>query len=151
MVILGCFDHEQDQVLQDGEAIKKAVTNTAAWIKERGYTNVALEIANEHINKAYDHDLIRDPLGMRDLIVLAKKVHPTLLVSASGAGRVPLPVVTQHQDPGGNRRIPLSSVLSVKMFWKVKYSRRASRSISRLNSGYARSDFCSEANRKSGP
>ena len=86
VVILGCLSESQDQVLKDGEAVKVAVANTAMWVRQRGYTNVLLEVADEFIHKGFDHPQIKDPTGMRDLVRLAKQTAPELLVSASGGG-----------------------------------------------------------------
>ncbi len=86
VVILSCLSADQDQVLKDAEAVKKAVTGTASWIKDRGYTNVVLEVASDFISKGYDHASIRDPVAMAELIQAAKKAAPDLLVSASGGG-----------------------------------------------------------------
>ncbi len=85
-VILSCFDHGQDQVLKDAAAVKKAVVGTVEWLRGRGYRNVLLEIAGEFMHKSYDHAAIRDPTGMKELVLLAKKTWPQLLVSASGMG-----------------------------------------------------------------
>ncbi len=91
VVILSCFDEEQDQVLREAGAVKAAVKNTAGWIRERGYTNVLLEIANEFANPGFDHKQIQASEGIRELIRLAKETCPGLLVSASGGsgGRIP--------------------------------------------------------------
>jgi len=86
VVILGFFYQRQDQVLSDERAVKAAVLNATLWIKERGYTNILVEIANEQAHKGYDHKIIQDPQGCESLIRLAKKTHPGLLVSASGMG-----------------------------------------------------------------
>lgn len=85
-VILTCFDHQQDQVLKDSQAVRRAVTEAAGWIRARGYRNVLLEIASEHPHPGYDHVLIRESTGIRELIYLAKKAAPDLLMSASGGG-----------------------------------------------------------------
>jgi hypothetical protein len=85
-VILGCFYQRQDQVLRDEAAVRRAVVETASWLKRRGYTNVALEIANEHRHDGFDHEVIKDPAGCASLIELARETHPGLLVSASGMG-----------------------------------------------------------------
>src|SRR6185312_14689707 len=50
VVILGCFYQRQDQVLTNEAAVRKAVENVARWVRESGFRNVALEIANE-----FDH------------------------------------------------------------------------------------------------
>jgi hypothetical protein len=86
VVILGCLYQAQDQVLADENAVKRAIVDTAKWIQRRGYTNVVLEIANEHEHDGYQHKIIRDPEGCAELIRLAKETHPKLLVSSSGMG-----------------------------------------------------------------
>lgn len=86
VVILGLFDASQDQVLKDDEAVRKAITFAAAWVREKGYTNVLLEIASDFIAKGYDREVIKNPTSMRDLVALAKKTAPDLLVSTSGGG-----------------------------------------------------------------
>ena len=85
-VILGCFHHEQDQVLEDAAAVMRAVAATASWIKKKRYTNVLLEIANEYPGPDFDHEVIQSIDGIRPLILLARQTPPGLLVSASGTG-----------------------------------------------------------------
>jgi len=85
-VILGCFYQRQDQILKDADAVRAGVVNAARWIKSSGFTNVMLEIANEFDHGGFDHPIIRTPEGMAELIRLAKKTSPDLLVSASGLG-----------------------------------------------------------------
>jgi hypothetical protein len=86
VVILSCFQPEGDQVLKDDEAVKRAVAGAATWIRERGYTNVLLEIASDIVQKGYDRKVLSEPAGMVELIRLAKEAMPGLLVSASGGG-----------------------------------------------------------------
>lgn len=86
VVILGCYYQRQDQVLRDADAVRTGVRNVARWLARRGYTNVLLEVANEYPHRGFDHDCIRDPAGMAQLIRLAKEANPALLVSASGVG-----------------------------------------------------------------
>jgi hypothetical protein len=94
-VILGCFYQEQDQVLKDEAAVKAAVVATANWIRERGYTNVVLEIANEFQHAGFDHPVIQTPTGMVSLIEHANTTAPGLLVSTSGMGGGRLNAVVQ--------------------------------------------------------
>ncbi len=86
VVILGCFYQRQDQVLADETAIRAAVVHVARWIRDQGYRNVVLEIANEFDHSGFDHRLIRSVSGEIELIKLAKKTAPELLVSTSGLG-----------------------------------------------------------------
>ena len=86
VVILGCFYQRQDQVLADEAAVRAGVVNVAGWIKGRGYRNVVLEVANEFDHDGFDHRLIRTVEGEIELIRLAKRTAPELLVSTSGLG-----------------------------------------------------------------
>ncbi|MBN1441662.1 MAG: hypothetical protein JXA90_03085, partial [Planctomycetes bacterium] len=97
VVILGCFYQRQDQILKDADAVRRAVAGTAEWIRSRGYTSILLEIANEFPHAGFDHKLIQDELEIRQLMQLARKTAPGLLVSASslGNGRTALPVATE--------------------------------------------------------
>lgn len=83
-ILLGLFDEDQDQVLKDDAAVKKGVENVVRWLKERGYKNVILEIANEFPSAGYQHKSIQTTAGMEELIGLARGLDPDLLVSASG-------------------------------------------------------------------
>ena len=86
VVILGCFYQRQDQVLKDEDAVRTAVTNAAGWIRKCGFQNVVLEIANEFGHSGFDHPLLRTDVGQVELIRLAQKAAPGLLVSTAGLG-----------------------------------------------------------------
>ena len=86
VVMLGLFYQRQSAVLRDEAAVRAGVVNTARWVRERGFQNVLLEIANEYPHSGFVHSIIRDPNGMASLIRLAKDTAPGLLVSASGYG-----------------------------------------------------------------
>lgn len=90
-VILGCYYQRQDQVLKDEESVRAGVVNTAKWIKDCGFTNVVLEIANEFGHAGFDHRLLKTAAGEAELIGLAKQTAPGLLVSTSGMGDGDLP------------------------------------------------------------
>jgi hypothetical protein len=91
VVFLGCYYQRQDQVLKDDEAVRAGVVNVAQWIKGCGFRNVVLEIANEFGHDGFDHRLLKTAAGQVELIELAKKTHPKLLVSTSGLGDGSLP------------------------------------------------------------
>lgn len=86
IIILGLFYQRQDQILRDEEAVKRGVVNAVHWVKENGFTNVAIEIANEYNHGGFDHEVIKTAKGEVELIRLAKKTAPDLLVSTSGLG-----------------------------------------------------------------
>jgi hypothetical protein len=86
VVILGCYYQRQDQILKNDDAVRAGVVNVAQWIKGCGFTNVVLEIANEFGHDGFDHRLLKTADGKVELMQLAKKTHPDLLVSTSGLG-----------------------------------------------------------------
>ncbi len=94
VVIVGCYYQRQDQVLRDETAVRAGVVNVATWIRESGFDNVVVEIANEFGHGGFDHHLLRTAEGIAELIDLAKRTAPGLLVAASGLGdgRLPEPV-----------------------------------------------------------
>lgn len=83
VVILGCFYRRQDQVLENEEAVRAGVVNVAKWIQSSGFSNVVLEIANEFGHGGFDHRLLRTADGICELIHLAKRTVPGLLVASS--------------------------------------------------------------------
>jgi len=86
VVILGCYYQRQDQILKDAQAVRSGVVNVVRWIVESGFSNVVLEIANEFNHSGFDHAILNKPEGQVELIRLAKKTSPELLVSTSGLG-----------------------------------------------------------------
>ena len=90
-VILGCYYQRQDQILRDEKAVRTGVVNTVRWLERSGYTNVVLEIANEFNHSGFDHPILKKAEGQVELIRLAKKTWPKLLVSTSGLGNGRLP------------------------------------------------------------
>ena len=85
-IILGCYYQRQDQILKDADAVRRGVINTVNWITRNNWKHVILEIANEYDHGGFDHDIIRTAEGEIELIQLAKKTAPALLVSTSGLG-----------------------------------------------------------------
>lgn len=86
VVILGCYYQRQDQVLADEAAVRAGVVNVARWVRQSGFRNVALEVANEFDHGGFNHPLLRSEDGQVELIRLAKESAPDLLVSTSGLG-----------------------------------------------------------------
>ncbi|MBN2437365.1 MAG: hypothetical protein JXL20_02065, partial [Deltaproteobacteria bacterium] len=86
VVILGCYYQRQDQILKDADAVRAGVVNVVRWIGESGFKNVVLEIANEFNHSGFDHNILKKPAGQVELVRLAKRTDPKLLVSTSGLG-----------------------------------------------------------------
>ncbi|MCA9196344.1 MAG: hypothetical protein KDA87_02360 [Planctomycetales bacterium] len=85
-VILGCFYQRQDQQFQDEAAIRTALVAVVRWIQKCQFTNVVLEVTNEYGHGGFDFQIFKTTEGQIELIRLAKKTHPQLLVSTSGGG-----------------------------------------------------------------
>ena len=91
VVILGCYYQRQDQILKDAAAVRAGVVQVIEWIRAVGFTNVVLEISNEFDHDGFDHAILKTSQGQVELIQLAKKTAPELLVATSGLGHGRLP------------------------------------------------------------
>ncbi len=93
-VILGCFYQRQDQILRDADAVRAGVSHVVKWVTESGFGSVVLEISNEFDHGGFDHSVLKTVEGQVELIGLAKRLAPELLVSSSGLGhgRIPEPI-----------------------------------------------------------
>ena len=100
VAILGIFYFGQDERIKDEVAVKLAVQNTLAWLSDRRYTNVLIEINNE-CNVNYDHAILQ-PERIHELIDIAKGFSVDgnrYLVSTSyGGGTIPSPTVIKTAD-----------------------------------------------------
>jgi hypothetical protein len=100
VAILGIFYFGQDQRLADEAAVIRAVDNTLAWLADRGYRNVLIEIDNE-TNINYDHPILQ-PERVHELIERVKAFRRDgrrFLVSTSyGGNSVPRPNVVRSSD-----------------------------------------------------
>jgi hypothetical protein len=87
-VIVSYFYGAQARRLRDGRAVRNAVTTASRFLKEGGYSNVLIEVANEmNIGPFREHHpLIYEPEGMAALIDLARRESGGLPVGCSGAG-----------------------------------------------------------------
>lgn len=83
VVVLGCYYQRQDQILKDEDAVRAGVVHVATWIKKSGFGNVILEIANEFSHGGFDHHILKTTAGEAELIALAKRTAPELLVATS--------------------------------------------------------------------
>lgn len=91
VVLLGYFYFGQDDRLTDEAAVTRAVDLATAWVLERGYTNVLVEVNNE-CNVNYDHAILRCD-RVHELIERVRQARDdgrSLLAGTSlGGGSVP--------------------------------------------------------------
>lgn len=87
IVIVSCFYCHNVVYLNDTQAIIEAVKAVCAHIRDQGYTNVILEIANEHNLRPFsDKPIIQTPQGIVALIEIAHTCAPGLPVGCSASG-----------------------------------------------------------------
>ena len=93
VVILSCLyqrQHSHGSALNTRDDIRNAIVNTVKWIQENHLQNVVLEISNEYRHGGYrnwkEGKWLISTKGQTDLINLAKKTYPDLLVGTSGMG-----------------------------------------------------------------
>jgi hypothetical protein len=86
VIIVGYFYQRQDQVLQDEKAVRQATVNASSWLKDRGYSNVMVEIANEYRHPGFDHEILISEEGEVALMSLVRSVAPNIPVSTAGMG-----------------------------------------------------------------
>jgi hypothetical protein len=87
VVIVSYFYGAQAQRLEDGQAVLDATRTASRFLREGGYTNVIIEVANEHDINAFDkHPLLQTAEGMVALIEIARQEAGGLLVGCSGGG-----------------------------------------------------------------
>lgn len=86
-VIVSFFYGAQARRLRDGKAVRNAVVAACRFLKEGAYTNVLIEVANEHNIGAFnDHPIIHSAEGMAALMDLAREASGGLAVGCSGGG-----------------------------------------------------------------
>ncbi|MBV7334930.1 hypothetical protein KFU94_43160 [Chloroflexi bacterium TSY] len=87
VVIVSYFYAAQTQRLRDGRAVRNAVTTASNFLRDGGYTNVIIEIANEQdVPPFKEHPLVYYPEGVATLIDLAREESGGLPVGCSGKG-----------------------------------------------------------------
>ena len=87
VVIVSYFYGAQARRLRDGRAVRSAVTTASRFLKEGGYTNVLIEVANEmNVRQFSAHPIIHEPEGMASLIDLAREASGGMAVGCSGGG-----------------------------------------------------------------
>jgi hypothetical protein len=85
-VIVSFLYQGQAHRLQDGEAVRNAVKTACAVLKNGGYSNVIIEVANEHtVGNFKLHPIVYSAEGMAYLLELTRE-QSGMLVGCSGGG-----------------------------------------------------------------
>lgn len=87
IVIVSYFYGTQSAQIPDGVGIRNAVATASRFLRENGYTNVIVEVANEQNVSAFSsHPIVNNGDGMAWLIDLARQESGGMPVGCSGAG-----------------------------------------------------------------
>lgn len=87
IVIVSYFYGDQARRLKDGKSVLNAVRTASRFLKEGGYTNVIIEVANEqNIGAFKDHPILHTSEGMVALIEIARQESGGMPVGCSGGG-----------------------------------------------------------------
>ena len=98
-VIVSYFYGSQATRIRDGKGIRAAVANVSRFLRDNGYTNVLIEVANENnIGSFDDHPIIQTGEGMSSLIDLARDKSGGLPVGCSGGGGYAHPEICRASD-----------------------------------------------------
>lgn len=99
IVIVSFFYGSQTRHLEDGKAIRNATATASRFLKEGAYTNVMIEVANEHNVGAFRrHPIVFEPEGMAMLIDLAREESGGLPVGCSRYGNWVEPEIAAASD-----------------------------------------------------
>lgn len=99
VVIVSYLYASQGPRLQDGRAIRNAVTGASRFLKDGGYTNVIIEVANEYnLNGFHIHPIVQTDEGIATLIDLARQESGGLPVGSSGRGNFASREVAEASD-----------------------------------------------------
>lgn len=99
VVIVSLFYGTQAARLKDDRAVVNAVKLTANWLRDMGYTNVIIEIANEHdINPFRVHPILVQPEGIVSLMDIVRKESGGMPVGCSGGGGYFNDMIAKNSD-----------------------------------------------------
>jgi len=99
VVIVSILYWAQSKRIEDGRGIMNAVKTACSFLKEGGYTNVIIEVANEYnIPPFRVHPIVNSAEGMALLLKLARKASGGMLVGSSGGGGMADKEVVEESD-----------------------------------------------------
>jgi hypothetical protein len=87
VVIVSFLYASQGPRLESGRAVRNAVITGSNLLRDAGYSNVIIEVANEHnLDGFANHPIVHSDQGISWLIDLARKESGGMLVGSSGVG-----------------------------------------------------------------
>ncbi|MCC5806944.1 MAG: hypothetical protein JJU00_11515 [Opitutales bacterium] len=99
VVIVSYFYNGQAQRMRDGRAFRDATITASRFLKENGYTNVMIEVANENeIGQFRTRPVISNEESMVLLMDLARTESGGMPVGCSGGGGTAFPQIVKASD-----------------------------------------------------
>ncbi len=126
VVIVSILYQGQSPRLRDGAAVRRAIRGTAEWLRDGSYTNVIIEVANEHtVGEFQRRPLVSNPEGITTLIEIAREASGGLPVGVSGAGVEQTREVAEASDVilihgNGARRQDYYRFVKVVRSWELR-------------------------------
>lgn len=88
VVIVSFYYCAQSRFLQDDLAVINGVKTASNWLRDKKFTNVIIEIANEHDVESYSiHPILFDGKGIAQLIRIAQRESGGMPVGCSTTGK----------------------------------------------------------------
>lgn len=99
VVIVSIFYGPQSRFLKDDNAVIEAAKTASNWLRDNKFTNVILEVANEHDIEAYKiHPILYNDAGIVRLIEIAQRESGGLPVGCSSTGAYFSESITNASD-----------------------------------------------------
>lgn len=99
VIIVSYFYGSMSRFLVDDNAVIEATKTTSNYLRDKGYTNVIIEVANEHnIDDFAIHPILKEEKGIVTLMDIARRESGGMLVGCSGTGGYFSPIIVQNSD-----------------------------------------------------
>jgi hypothetical protein len=86
MVVIVSFLYQgQSNRMKDGTAVRNAVRTCSFWLRDKGFTNIIIEVANEYnVGNFKNRPLVSNPEGITTLMEIAREACGGIPVGSSG-------------------------------------------------------------------
>jgi len=99
VVIVSILYQGQSPRMKDGAAVRNSIRAVSRWLRDKSFTNIIIEIANEHtVGNFRNRPLISNPECMTTLMELAREASGGIPVGCSGGGAEMIREVAEASD-----------------------------------------------------
>ena len=87
VIIVSILYQGQSPRMKNGATIRNSIRTVSSWLKNQGFTNVIIEVANEHtVGNFTNRPLVSDPESMTTLMEISREASGGMPVGCSGGG-----------------------------------------------------------------